>query len=244
MQRTRRYLFAAYAELETLDFEHLEKVCDRLFILLPDTATSIPFTLVRRLQRLGKGVKWLPISETDGTNLPLQLAFLMGRLHQKLPTDIEFAILSDDAAFDPLVQFILEKGRGCLRVRASRTHEDLPFGKNAAAPKTPIAQPTLKPIIAPSPPTNGENGGDARHIRFTPAADAPPTEETTVRNTAAEVVERLVRSGNRPAEVATLRQYISLLNHQMPPVVAEKVVTYLAVNNDIEIRDKEVVYNF
>ena len=238
MQRTRRYLFAAYAELENLDFEHLEKVCDRIFILIPDTATSIPFALVRRLQRLGKGVKWLPVAEPDSSNLLLQLAFLMGRLHQKLPTDIEFAILSDDAALDPLVQFILDKDRRCLRVRASRTHEDLPFGKNAPAPK-----PALKPIITPMQPSNGDNGNDPRHVRFTPA-DTTPTEEANVRNTATEVVERLVRSGNRPAEVATLKQYIALLNHQMPPVVAEKVVTYLAVNNDIEIRDKEVVYNF
>ncbi|MFN4256660.1 MAG: PIN domain-containing protein [Saprospiraceae bacterium] len=238
MQRTRRYLFAAYAEIETLDFEHLEKVCDRMFILIPDTVTSIPFTLVRRLQRLGKGVKWIPSSEPDNSNLSLRLAFLMGRLHQKLPTDIEFAILSDDATLDPLVQFILDRDRRCLRVRASRTHEDLPFGKNAAAPP----KPTPKPILAPTTATNGENG-DPSHVRFTPA-DAAPSEETTVRNTATEVVERLVRSGNRPAEVATLKQYISLLNHQMPPIVADKVVTYLAVNNDIEIRDKEVVYNF
>jgi hypothetical protein len=256
--RTRRYLFAAYSDIEQLDFEHLEKVCDRLFILIDEHTEHIPFPLVRHLQRLGKGVKWIPISDADGINLSVQLAFLMGKLHQKLPSDIDFAILSDDEDFDGLVQFIASKDRRCFRVRAGRTQETL-----TPLEKKPQAPPTLSPAtVAPMPPTPlavaipnvltqpskanslppiGEDL-DNTMIRFAPAE--PVTDEPTVRNTAHDVIERLLRSGNRPAEVSTLKQYISLTNQQMVPGVVEKVVTFMAMNNNIQIRDKEVVYNF
>lgn len=243
MLRTRRHLFTIYAEIENLDFEHLEKVCDRIFILTPDAVASVPFPLVRRLQKLGNGVKWVPVGNADAASIRLQMAFLMGRLHQKLPSDIEFAVLSDDPQFDALVQFILDKGRNCLRVRASQTREELPFIPTADAPQiaqTAAPQLRLRPLTA-TPIVKMPDPEQQPQVRF---AAQPTADEATVRHTAAEVVERLVRSGNRPAEVATLKQYIALLNHQLPPTVADKVVTFLALNNDIEIRDKEVVYHF
>jgi hypothetical protein len=245
---TRRYLFAAYSDLEILNFEHLEKVCDRLFILIPENTPNIPFSLVKKLQRMGRGVKWIPISENNGVTMPVQLSFLMGRLHQKLPSDIEFAILSDQDTFDPLIQFILAKGRSCLRVRASKIEDD------SKQEPMPMPETTLKPnptsngaspsiVLQPSkvnPLLNDDH--DATMMRYT-SADALP-DEMTVRNTAQEVIERLVRSGNRPAEVNTLKQYIALTNQNMVPGVAEKVITLMAMNNDIQIVDKEVVYNF
>jgi hypothetical protein len=249
---TRRYLFAAYSDLEILNFEHLEKVCDRLFILIPENTAAVPFALVRKLQRMGRGVKWIPVSENNGVSMPVQLSFLMGRLHQKLPSDIEFAILSDQETFDPLIQFILAKGRSCLRVRASKIEDA------AKAVPTPVEETPTMPAISKIA-TNGGNGQsiivqpskvnplindetDINVMRYT-SADALP-DEMTVRDTAQEVIERLVRSGNRPAEVNTLKQYIALTNQNMVPGVAEKVITLMAMNNDIQIVDKEVVYNF
>jgi hypothetical protein len=248
---TRRYLFAAYSDLEILNFEHLEKVCDRLFILIPENTAAVPFALVRKLQRMGRGVKWIPISDNNGVTMPVQLSFLMGRLHQKLPSDIEFAILSDHETFDPLIQFILAKGRSCLRVRASKIEEDAggsPFdseipsmptmlkkSSNGGNGQNIIVQPSkVNPLII--------DEADVTVMRYTPADEIP--DEMTVRATAQEVVERLVRSGNRPAEVNTLKQYISLTSQNMVPGVAEKVITLMAMNNDIQIVDKEVVYNF
>jgi hypothetical protein len=246
---TRRYLFAAYSDLEVLNFEHLEKVCDRLFILIPENTPNIPFALVRKLQRMGRGVKWIPVSENNGVSMPVQLSFLMGRLHQKLPSDIEFAILSDHETFDPLIQFILAKGRSCLRVRASKIEDE---SKSAPIPSvdepiklTPLANNNAASsiLVQPSkvnPMMNDDS--EANMMRYT-SADALP-DEATVRNTAQDVIERLVRSGNRPAEVNTLKQYISLTSQNMVPGVAEKVITLMAMNNDIQIVDKEVVYNF
>jgi PIN domain len=245
---TRRYLFAAYSDLEILNFEHLEKVCDRLFILIPENTPAIPFALVRKLQRMGRGVKWIPVSENNGVSMPVQLSFLMGRLHQKLPSDIEFAILSDHETFDPLIQFILAKGRSCLRVRASKIEDETKsesLSDDLIPKNIPVVNNNSNPaiVVQPSkvnPMLNAD--ADVNMMRYTPA-DALP-DETTVRNTAQEVIERLVRSGNRPAEVNTLKQYIALTNQNMVPGVAEKVITLMAMNNDIQIVDKEVVYNF
>ncbi len=241
--RTRRYLFAAWADVERLDFEYLEKVCDRFFILVPESLRQVPFPLVKRLQRLGKGVKWIAISENALATLPMQLAFLMGKLHQKLPADIEFAILSDDESFDPLVQFIFEKDRNCFRIRVSKAKETLP------APENEMAETVLTKIATVH--SIGQNGnkksisnGEIRLENTHPAATETVSEENNVKRTASDVIERLIRTGNRPQELTTLKQYISLSSTPNSPGLVEKVVTFMAMNNEIEIQEKEVVYHF
>lgn len=229
--RNRRYLFAAWQDVQKLDFEHIEKVCDRFFILVPDSVRQIPFALTQRLQRLGKGVKWISTGDSNAAALPLQLAFLMGRLHQKLPTEIEFAILSDDSVFDPLVNFIFEKERRCVRVRVSK-----PAAETAAAePKIETLDDSQLPKKVVSRLQIFENGTKIA---------SPASDENQIRRTATEVVERLVRSGTRPLELATLRQYISLAGAPTSPDLVEKVISHMTSSQEIEISDREVIYHF
>lgn len=236
----RRYLFTAWADLESLDFEPLEKVCDRLFIFIPNTVLEIPLPLVKRLQRLGKGVKWVAVADASLQNFHLQLAFLLGSLHQKVPTDIEFAIMSDDEIFDPLVAHIFEKERKCVRVRIKQTDNPTP------SPKPTQTMPTETIQFAAS--ANGENGKKKESFILTnpkpSSLDDSPTEENNIQKIAKEVVDRLVRSGNRPVELSTLKQYVSLSSQQNTPNLIDKVVTFMAMNNEIEIFEKEVVYHF
>jgi hypothetical protein len=65
-------------------------------------------------------------------------------LHEKVPTEIQFAVLSDDSSLDPLVRFINEAGRNCLRVKRSLATDE---------PTTPTPAPTsptkIQPIVEP-----------------------------------------------------------------------------------------------
>jgi len=54
-----RYVFIDFDNLKKVKFKKLEKVCDKLFILIDVNEKSIPFSLVMNIQRLGKGVKWI-----------------------------------------------------------------------------------------------------------------------------------------------------------------------------------------
>ncbi len=240
-----RYLFTVFQEIETLDFQHFELVCDRLFVLVPPSVRQVPLTLVRRLQRLGKAVKWVDLPSGEAAQIGLQLAFLLGSLHEKMHPEIEFALLSDRAEFDPLVSAIFDKGRPCVRVRATAEQPAVSF-KFSEKPLTETSPQRAEnqAFVAQSngKPKPSENGNGHREAA---TVVVPKPEESDVRETAVEVIERLVRSGNRPMQVSSLKQYINLLDHRTDAsAVAERVMAYMALNNSIEIRDKEVVYNF
>ncbi len=136
----RRYLFCEYDSIERLDFERLDQVCERLFILVSSELQHVPFALVRNLQQLGTAVKWVTVDQKPGISLAHHLTFLLGRLHQKLPADIQFAVLSEDEVFDPLIRFINEKGRPALRVQREKTvapaSPEMPERPENPAPET------------------------------------------------------------------------------------------------------------
>jgi hypothetical protein len=91
-----------------------------VFILVNNEEQNIPIQLVMQAQRLGKWVKWVAADKEGHLGFLLHITFLMGGLHQKAPEAIEFAVLSDDAAYDPLVEFINESGRNCIRVKTRK----------------------------------------------------------------------------------------------------------------------------
>jgi PIN domain len=114
--QTRRYLFVEYPFLEKIQFSHLEKICERLLILLPISQKTVLIEVVIQLQALGTIVKWVPVEAADASSLKTFLIFMMGQLNQALPTEIEFAVLSDHSGYDEIIQFINENGRRAIRV--------------------------------------------------------------------------------------------------------------------------------
>lgn len=231
---TRRYLFTTYQDIVHLDFELIDKVCDRMFVLIEDEVDDIPFTLVKRLQRLGKGLKWVVTETADTEENRLHISFLLGKMHKKVPTDIEFAILTDDEAFDPLIAFINQSKRTCLRVKASKGIENLaPHHENG---HTGLGLMVPKEPIKVSIQFEDEKGDFIK--------TEPLKSDSTLQNAAQKVRDRMLRSGNRPSELELLKEYIILNNPNLQPAVADKVISYLHSNKDIEIANTEVHYNF
>jgi PIN domain len=121
--QSRRYLFVEYPFLEKIQFSQLEKICERLLILIPISQKNVPIEVVIQLQSLGMTVKWVPVETEDISSLKTFLIFMMGQLNQALPREIEFAVLSDNAAYDEIIHFINENGRRAIRVLDKKVFE-------------------------------------------------------------------------------------------------------------------------
>lgn len=219
----RRYVFIDYENLKKIKFKKLEKVCDKVFICISSEEDMIPFMLVQQIQKLGKNVKWITVDTATESDVNYHICFLMGKLHEKIGKDIEFAVLSNDAGFDPLVQFINNDGRSCLRVK----RQSAKAFEEGSTIESEFHQY----------PSNGE--------RQTEALEDSAITDSIIEETARETVRRLIRSGNRPAEVATLKNYILLHNQELSVHGnIEKIIKRLVETNEIHVHEGEVIYNF
>ncbi len=236
----RRFVFTDYENLLKVKFRKLEKVCDRLFIFVSSDQENIPFSLVRQIQKLGKAVKWVTIhpEEEKRPNFNYPMAFVMGRIHQKVALDVEFAILSNDSALDALVSYINDKGRDCLRIQrkknnAEKSSEEIPL----VIDELNSNSTEVEPDFTESDYTESEDG---------PLLDGDYDGESLIKSTAKETVRRLVHSGNRPAEVETLKRYIQLYNQELTEYDdnVDLIIRKMEDNKEIEIEKGVVKYNF
>jgi hypothetical protein len=71
------------------------------------------------------------------------------------------------------------------------------------------------------------------------------SDPTIIEETAKETVRRLIRSGNRPAELGLLKNYILLHNQELSlHGNLEKIIKKLEETNEIRLNSEQVVYNF
>ena len=88
----RRYLFLDFDTLRQIRFKKLEKVCDKVFVFIGSDMETIPFSLVKDMQRMGANVKWIEVGGASPHDLNYHICFLMGKLHEKISAEVEFAI--------------------------------------------------------------------------------------------------------------------------------------------------------
>jgi PIN domain len=150
----RRYVFLDFDNLQKIQPKKLSKVCEKAFVVVPAKQASVPLALVIELQKFGKDLKWVLVDDDTSPNLYCYIAFLMGKLHEKVPNEIQFALLSDDSSLDPLVRFINEAGRNCLRVKRSIAADEPvatpPPPQVAKMTEPALAKPTHKAIAMTS----------------------------------------------------------------------------------------------
>ena len=226
---SRRYIFIEYEDLKKVKFKKLEKVCDKVFIMINSEEKYIPFTLVSQMQKLGKGIKWIPIFDAV-RDYNYHICFLMGKLHSKVSKEIEFAILSNNSTFDPLVNYINSEGRSCLRVKRKPTRQE----KNES--RTIVSETENGATII-------SKSSDFPQNRF--LTDDHMNTDIFVVETAKETRERLVRTGNRPSDISILRSYILLNNQELTEHGnVDRIIEHLEATEDIRVKEGEVFYNF
>jgi PIN domain len=221
--QSRRYIFVDFESLKKVKFKKLEKVCDKVFIFVDSKENSLPLELVRQMQRMGRSVKWVVVENLAKSGANYHITFLMGKLHEKVHYDIEFAVLSNDLEFDPLINFINEEGRSCVRVKRKDQKSD-----DFSITPAERVESSINTDFQPKPSAIEHN-----------------IDEGIIDQTAQETINRLIRSGNRPAEVSTLKNYILLHNQELSlSGNLDKIIRKMENQNEIEIQGQEVVYNF
>lgn len=238
----RRYIFIDFDNLKKIKFKKLEKVCDKVFVFIDSGTKSIPLKLVVQMQRLGKGIKWIPITKPHRGNMNYHIAFVMGQLDKKLDSEIEFAILSQDKSLDSLINYINEKGRNCIRVKREKTKmEEAVLGEEAPIGMTPGE------VLAQI--ENNNFSQEEELLVSNSTSDTDVLEQvfnnSLIDRTARQTIKRLVRSGNRPVEINMLKEYILLNNQEMTEDGnIDKIINRLENTKEIQISDNEVIYNF
>lgn len=231
-----RYIFVNYDSLTKVKFKKLEKVSSRIFIFVSNDNESIPLKLVKQIQKKGKSVKWITIDSNDESSLNYQIAFYLGQLHGRTKLETEFAILSNDEAFDTTVHFLNDSGRSCMRVK-HKIEEQTPIEINTEPKIETISSPGFTPSFDKEElmEKNG-NGGLSTMVYLN---------DDVVIKTAQETVDKLQQSGNRPSEISTLRSYILLHNRKKKiDNYIDDVILQMQELNEIEVNEGEVTYNF
>lgn len=238
-QQIRRYIFIDFENLRNVRFKKLEKVASRIFVFVNNEKEDIPFDIVRQTQKLGKNLRWIVVEKPENKSLNLHIAFMMGKLHQKVNTDIEFGILTNNKDFDSLIKQINDSGRSCLRIKRKKTLIEKAKQSKAAVkleqaldalkvpPQNDLSEPVFaKPIIT-NPILENDFG------------------ETIVEKTAEDTIQRLIRSGNRPAQVNSLKNYILLHNQELSLYGnVDRIIQKLEEDKEIEIKQEDVIYHF
>ncbi len=239
-KQNRRFIFIDFANLKKVKFKKLEKVCDKIFVFISSNEQFISFELVQQMQRLGKDVKWVVIDTPVDESMNYHICFLLGRLHQKVDKDIEFAILSNDKSFDTLINFINDSARSCIRVKRNKTEDTLLNHETEILESRAFGE-QFDPDDLEDTPLDvdllGENDANS------PLKD---TDELSVVDfTAKDTVERLLRSGNRPVDVAMLKNYIRLNNKGISSRDGvDLIIERLKETQEIEVNKGEVTYHF
>ncbi len=239
----RRYVFLDFETLKHIKFKKLEKVCDKIFVFVDSDTDGIPFALVRDMQKMGSSIKWMEVNGASPTDLNYQICFLMGKLHEKISQDVEFAILSNDTAFDPLVHFINSTGRNCLRIRQSTAESAQTDGISGEAPlRIELQKSEAEPKV--NIEELSKSLFDDLTLELTNGA-AVSDNHTLIEETAHETIERLMRSGNRPHSVDMLRSYILLHNQELSQHGnVDKIIKSLESKDSIAIQNGDIKYHF
>lgn len=57
----------------------------------------------------------LQLRQTSANNVDFHLAFFLGQMHAQAPAEIKFEVFSGDQGYDPLLKFLNQQGRSCVR---------------------------------------------------------------------------------------------------------------------------------
>ncbi len=248
--KKKRFVFTEFKTLQHISFEKLEKVCDKLFVLIRPQEQQIPFPLVLAMQRMGKNAKWIVAKATDSGSLEFHLSFLLGKLDEKLSEEIEFALLSGSTNLDPVIDFINQSGRNCLRVTVEETeaeletevYEDEAYLSDEAPEEYETESEMQIDLSEGNTATEKERTGLGTAV----SAEPKVVSKEDIESKALETVQRLQYTGNRPAEVVLLRDYIALFHQGIEDNdgQADQIINKLVEDKQIEVRKGIIKYNF
>ena len=155
------FVFVDFENVQKVDLALIENKPVHVTLLIGKNQTWLDLTLVQQIRRLPHQVELLEVGASGRNALDLTLAHYLGRAVERIP-EANYAIVSKDKDFDPLVGHLTAKGIAIVR---KDSFAALPFlvppkpvppakakppfkvvaGKAAPVPKTPPAAKPAKP---------------------------------------------------------------------------------------------------
>lgn len=234
--RPQRFIFSGLDSLIGGKVRKLADLCEKLFIFIDEEEPVVPVKIVRKLQGFGRKVKWVPVEIDLQTDFQVFFSFFVGKTHERTKPEVEFILLGDSTEYDSLVRHMNACGRSCLRLEPARAFELL-CPDTEISPAEPTAlipgeqEKELHRAVEPS--ESGEPSGRER---------SDPLSGKIAR----DIVQRMIRSGNRPAELSILREYIQLCQQEkLANGSIDRIIQHMQDQKEIEVNgSSEVVYNF
>lgn len=233
--RRRRYIFIDYETLTLVKVKKLHQLATKLFVFVDENQNEkIPLSFVRKVQSFGRDLKWISVSnEFEDASLNFHIAFVMGRLHQKVGLDVEFLIVSDEPDFDTLVGFINASRRKCRRVTR---YPDDPFFSRESKETDPMdhydeSSENLESLLY----LNDDNG----------ELNDVLVDDEIIEKTASDTIKRMIIEDKRPKEISELQAFISLNSQEVGiHQTVDRIIQKLKDRQEIEISKGQVIYNF
>lgn len=105
----------------------------RILVFVGATQSKVSFDLASEMQKLGPRAEYIKISGNGSNALDFHIAYFIGKLATEDP-GAYFHIISKDAGFDPLLQYLKTRKIGAMR---SRAIEEIPLLKAANSKSMP-----------------------------------------------------------------------------------------------------------
>ncbi|MFK7809728.1 MAG: PIN domain-containing protein [Saprospiraceae bacterium] len=221
MKSNRRFTFIDYNNLRTVKLKSLDKLSERLYILVGTEHQSIPIKLVRKIQRMNCDVRWIIANNNDTEHVNFHIAFLMGKLHSKVDNKITFVVISNDDSIDSMITCVTDYGRHCTRVQ--RDTSPLLNGKCQNGVLATEAKP------------------DENRLPF----ELDNNTELLQNKTIKETIRRLVYSSNPPVTISDLKTYIRRSNQESARYLnLEDIIAEMIRRDEIQVENGKIIYNF
>jgi hypothetical protein len=107
----------------------------KVFVGAQQAKGRVTFEFSESMQKLGSHAEYVRIARSGPNAVDMHIAYYIGRLHEKEP-HASMYVISRDTDFDPLVEYLQEKGGTCRRVRSIAELIKLVPRPTAPAPKS------------------------------------------------------------------------------------------------------------
>ncbi|MFT4664295.1 MAG: hypothetical protein ACI8YQ_001684 [Polaribacter sp.] len=223
MKAVKRYTFIDYENLKKIKLRSLEKLSERLYILVNSEHQSIPLKLVRKIQRLKSDVRWIIANTGSADHVNFHIAFLMGKLHSKVDKKIAFVVISNDNNIDAMINCVTDAGRLCTRVKRTGTKGASNHAKD---------QVKMEDMSAKS---------DEKQFPFEDVDRVESLKDKTI----AETIRRLMNSSKPPVNIAELKHYIERSNQEIARYLnISEIIEEMIRRKEIRVVNHQIIYNF
>lgn len=211
---SRHYILVDFENIQVMSLPLLDDESIHLQIFLGPTNTTIDTLVAMAIKDMGERAEYIRLIRSGYNSLDFYIAYHLGQLIEKYPGSI-FHIISNDKGFDPLIEFLWEKG---IAVSRAESIWDLPYlpSKKGTATRYPweINSSTL-------------------------------TVEECVAKILPDILRKLQGYRTLPKRMKSLYHTIQTLHGtHLPLKIVRAVVNELIMMHYVELIDNKPYYNF